>query len=78
MQYDVETRLIASSKRPKVVYIFNLGDTVEINYDNKVIVGILVTIRQDGITLYINKRKKFFEYKKLKYIRRYLYEQDSN
>ncbi len=70
MTFEVLIRLVASTKRPKAIYFFDIGDQVQILYDGKVITGRITEIRQTGLILDTKERKKFYDYNQLEAIKK--------
>lgn len=70
MHYEVVTTLVASTKRPKALYFYRIGDQVQLLYNGKVITGSITEIRQTGIMLETSERKKFYDYEHLEAIKK--------
>lgn len=70
MTFEVLTRLVASTKRPKAIYFFDIGDRVQLLYDGKVVTGSITELRQTGLTLNTSERKKFYDYEHLEAIKK--------
>ena len=70
MTFEVLTRLVVSSKRPRVIYFYNVGNPVQILYNGKVVTGRIIEIRQDGIMLDTKERKKYYDFEHLEAIKK--------
>lgn len=70
MTFEVVSTLVASTKKPKALYFYRVGDRVQLLYNGKVIAGTITEVRQDGIMLDTTERKKFYDLESLEAIKR--------
>jgi ribosomal protein S1 len=70
MTFEVQTRLVVSTKRPRIIYFYDVGNQVQILYNGKVITGCITEIRQDGVMLDTKERKKYYDFEHMEAIKK--------